>query len=192
MSSQELQEEELEVLHSIYEGDDCFKEIDTTTFQYKYGENGDHRSFNLELLWGDNYPTEPPTVNVDTFYNKHILPEVKEKIHTHVKEQINELLDMAMTYTIFESVRENLETIISDQPETAPIVVVDDKSSNGGAQEGKKKEKKEQLSKNQKKKLYDKVNSRGEMPRGWDWVDVVKHLCQTGGQPSTEKGGANS
>lgn len=30
-----LQEEEREVLLSIYEGDECFKEISPNTFQYK-------------------------------------------------------------------------------------------------------------------------------------------------------------
>lgn len=24
----------------------------------------------------------------------------------------------------------------------------------------------------------------GERPRGWDWVDIVKHLSQTGGKDS--------
>jgi hypothetical protein len=45
-----------------------------------------------------------------------------------------------------------------------------------------KKEKKEQLTKAQKRKMYNRLDNRGEMPRGWNWVDVVKHLCQTGGK----------
>ena len=44
----------------------------------------------------------------------------------------------------------------------------------------KSKEKKVQLSKSQKRKLYDRLDNRGEKPRGWDWVDVIKHLSQTG------------
>ena len=51
---------------------------------------------------------------------------------------------------------------------------------------GKKKEKKEQLTKNQKRKLYSIVNAKGERPRGWDWVDVVKHLSQTGGSRTAD------
>jgi hypothetical protein len=35
MSDTELQEEEREVLSSIYDGDDCFKQISPNTFQYK-------------------------------------------------------------------------------------------------------------------------------------------------------------
>jgi hypothetical protein len=47
---------------------------------------------------------------------------------------------------------------------------------------GKKKERKEQLTKNQKRKMYEKLNAAGEKPRGYDWVDIIKHLSQTGGQ----------
>lgn len=35
MSETELQEEEREVLSSIYDGDDSFKQIDPTVYQYK-------------------------------------------------------------------------------------------------------------------------------------------------------------
>lgn len=35
MSEAELQEEEREVLSSIYDGDDSFKQIDHTIYQYK-------------------------------------------------------------------------------------------------------------------------------------------------------------
>lgn len=44
----------------------------------------------------------------------------------------------------------------------------------------KKKEKKEQLTKNQKRKIFDRLDASGERPRGWDWVDVIRHLSQTG------------
>ncbi|KAH3891082.1 hypothetical protein DPMN_015171, partial [Dreissena polymorpha] len=71
MSKTELQEEELEVLRSIYDGDTMFKEIGPTTFQYKYGEDNSYRSLIVEISWVDNYPDTPPNINLDTFYNKH-------------------------------------------------------------------------------------------------------------------------
>lgn len=46
----------------------------------------------------------------------------------------------------------------------------------------KKKEKKEQLTKNQKRKIFDRLDATGERPRGWNWVDVIRHLSQTGSQ----------
>lgn len=44
----------------------------------------------------------------------------------------------------------------------------------------KKTVKKEQLSKAQKRRQWDRCNAGGEQPRGWNWVDIVKHLSQTG------------
>ena len=56
----------------------------------------------------------------------------------------------------------------------------------GGGEEGggAKKEKKEQLSKQQKRRMYDKFGggTLEDRPRGWNWVDVIKHLSQTGGK----------
>lgn len=102
MSDAELQEEEREVLLSIYDGDPAFKQMTPTTFQYKvhnslplqiyevmlcllcndffffftlctqYGEDNDTKSFLLEISWGARYPTEKPTINMNTFYNKHM------------------------------------------------------------------------------------------------------------------------
>lgn len=46
--------------------------------------------------------------------------------------------------------------------------------------------KKEQLTKAQKRKLINRQDEKGEMVRGWNWVDVVKHLCQTGRSAAEE------
>lgn len=39
MSTKELQDEEREVLSSIYDGDEFFKQIDLSTYQYKVGRS---------------------------------------------------------------------------------------------------------------------------------------------------------
>lgn len=44
----------------------------------------------------------------------------------------------------------------------------------------KKIAKKEIMSKAQKRKQWDRLDAKGEKPRGYDWIDVVKHLSQTG------------
>ena len=44
------------------------------------------------------------------------------------------------------------------------------------------KEKKENLTKAQKRRITERTNFKGERERGWNWVDVVKHLHQTGHQ----------
>jgi len=46
--------------------------------------------------------------------------------------------------------------------------------------EAKPKEKKEHLTKAQKRRQWDRADAKGGQARGWDWVDVVKHLSQTG------------
>ena len=42
------------------------------------------------------------------------------------------------------------------------------------------KQPKEHLTKAQKRKMGSRLDNRGELPRGYDWVDVIKHLSQTG------------
>jgi len=44
-----LQSEELEVLNSIYEGDNAFTVLADNHFQYKFGEDGDKKSFLLDV-----------------------------------------------------------------------------------------------------------------------------------------------
>ena len=51
----------------------------------------------------------------------------------------------------------------------------------------KPKEKKEQLSKAQKRSMWKKGGlDQADRPRGWDWVDVIKHLSKTGGGIAAE------
>ena len=45
--NEEQQEEELEVLKSIYEGDDCYTSPDKHKHHYKFGEDSTSRSFIL-------------------------------------------------------------------------------------------------------------------------------------------------
>lgn len=188
MTNKEQQEEELEVLQSIYEGDDNFKITGDSTFQYKYGEHNSYKSLVVEISWGQDYPEAPPTINLDTFYNKHIIEHVKTKIINGLKEQVEDLLDTAMTYTLFEWVKENYDDLVREQPD-APLANTksdaDFRQSEVMDDSLKKKERKEQLTKHQKRRLYEKMgNATGEKPRGWNWVDIVKHLSQTGSQDS--------
>lgn len=53
-------------------------------------------------------------------------------------------------------------------------------------QETSKKEKKLQLTKAQKRRQWNKTDGKGEKPRGWNWVDIVKHLSQTGSKEETQ------
>lgn len=53
-------------------------------------------------------------------------------------------------------------------------------------EETTKKPKKEHLTKAQKRRQWNKADGKGERPRGWDWVDIVKHLSQTGPKQEQE------
>ncbi|KAJ8985054.1 hypothetical protein NQ317_016969 [Molorchus minor] len=183
MSESELQEEEREVLSSIYDGDESFKQISPSVFQYKYGETDTARSFLLEIKWGEKYPNELPLISMETFYNKHVMPSLKEKIVNVVLSEAEQYLGMSMTYSLFEFVKEKFDELIEEQPEIASDKLDVDKLcilEQEPLQEANKKEKKEQLTKAQKRRQWNKVDYKGDKPRGWNWVDIVKHLSQTG------------
>ncbi|KAJ8967504.1 hypothetical protein NQ314_002819 [Rhamnusium bicolor] len=183
MSELELQEEEREVLSSIYDGDESFKQISPTVYQYKYGETDTVKSFLLKINWGEKYPNELPIISMETFYNKHIVASLKEKIIDIVKVEAEQYLGMSMTYSLFEFVKEKFDELIEEQPEHVAEKLDMDKLTVFDQElqpESNKKEKKEQLTKAQKRRQWNKVDSKGEKPRGWNWVDIVKHLSQTG------------
>ncbi|XP_075969998.1 RWD domain-containing protein 4 [Anticarsia gemmatalis] len=182
----EQQAEEIEVLKSIYEGDDNFKQLDAKTYQYKYTD--EDKSFILEISWGPTYPTEKPNFNLDIFYNQSLLPVVKEKILSIVDSEAEQWLGCAMTYTLFECLKEKVSEILAEQTEEVVVsnriekIVIDDQYETS-----KKPEKKEQLTKAQKRRAWDKaeIGRAGEKPRGYDWVDIVKHLSQAPHQPAS-------
>ena len=92
MSCSELQTEELEVLKSIYEGDDAYSAIEDTVHQYKFGDDGSGRSFVLELRWSSEYPeNEAAEVSMAAFYNRHVGPEVKTRIEDAVKAEAEQV-----------------------------------------------------------------------------------------------------
>lgn len=92
-----------------------------------------------------------------------------------------------MTYTLFECLKERLDELTSEQPEHVATQSIDLEkvgvsaiqiSDNTDTQ--KKEVKKEQLTKAQKRRQWERTDNKGERPRGWNWVDIVKHLSQTG------------
>lgn len=114
---EDTQEEERDVLRSIYDGDENFKEIDPCCFQYKYGLEADNKAFILEIKWPKEYPTELPTVNLDTFFNKHLPSSLKDEIKSKILEQAEELKDSPMTYSLFDWMNENAHDFIDKIPD---------------------------------------------------------------------------
>lgn len=132
---------------------------------------------------------------------------LKAKVQQLVEKEAEQYLGMSMTYSLFEFVKERFEELIEEQPEHALELEVDKLSVEEQEENlGAKREKKEQLTKAQKRRQWNRylrglvewlvftgrvfrLDAKGEKPRGWDWVDIVKHLSQTGskedGNPGT-------
>ncbi|KAK7576677.1 hypothetical protein V9T40_012963 [Parthenolecanium corni] len=187
----ESQVEEDEVLLAIYDGDPAFKRISSTVFQYRCGDDGSPKSILLEISWPPTYPTEKPNINLDTFYNQHLDQNVKNFFKEKVDEKAEQYLGVAMTYTLIELVKDNLESWfieVSKHQPSKPVPQVEEQLSeeiaavNVSEPSSKKEPKKEQLSKAQKRRQWDRCDARRERPRGWNWVDIVKHLSQSGSQ----------
>lgn len=113
---QALQDEEIEVLESIYDGDPNFSTLSKTQYQYKFGEDGASKSFILDLVWGPDYPNTAPQLSLDTFYNDHVLEPVKKSIVEKCGEEAQAYLGMSMTFSLFEWVKESLDQLLQDQP----------------------------------------------------------------------------
>ncbi|XP_052517380.1 RWD domain-containing protein 4 isoform X2 [Budorcas taxicolor] len=114
---------------------------------------------------------------MNAFFNNTISSDVKQSILAKLQEAVEVHLGTAMTYTLFEYAKDNKEQFMENHhpvhsaTSISNIISVETPNT---APSSKKKDKKEQLSKAQKRKLADKTDHKGELPRGWNWVDVVK------------------
>ncbi|XP_062523613.1 RWD domain-containing protein 4-like isoform X2 [Corticium candelabrum] len=174
------QQEEFEVLQSIYEGDENFKTLETTKFTYKVSEGDDElKHFLVEISWPAQYPRVLPEINLDVFFNKHLSENTKSYIQSALLEQARTSLGNAVTFTLFEWAKENSsELMANNDPGTFIIKGEEEGEAEGEASTTTKDSntsikptKKEVLSKAQKRR---RAANLGEKPRGWNWVDIVK------------------
>ncbi|XP_008285993.1 RWD domain-containing protein 4 [Stegastes partitus] len=183
MTANEDQEMELEALRSIYEGDECFKEVSPVSFQFRIGELEDTKAFILDFTWPETYPETAPQISLDAFFNNRISAETKQLILSKLEEQVETNLGTAMMYTLFEWAKENQETLMENhKPVVTAVTLTSTSEVTTPTSTAKKKEKKEQLTKAQKRRIINRTDNKGELPRGWNWVDVIKHLSKTGGK----------
>ncbi|XP_008433137.1 RWD domain-containing protein 4 isoform X1 [Poecilia reticulata] len=183
MTANEDQEMELEALRSIYEGDECFKEISPVSFQFRVGNLEDTKAFILDISWPDRYPETAPQISLDAFFNNRISAETKQLILSKLEQQVEANLGSAMMYTLFEWAKENQEELMENhRPVVTTVQTLTSNTEVTTPSVAKKREKKEQLTKAQKRRMINKTDHKGELPRGWNWVDVIKHLSKTGGK----------
>lgn len=176
--------DELEVLQSIYEDDTNFKKIADTSYCYKFiCDDNEYKSFMLQVTWPKEYPEEEPAViDLDSFFNSHIKDEEKEVMLNKIRSQYEDWMGMAMTFSIVNHVLDNLEEF-RDVIKNENVVEREEKEAI--QMEKTKKhvhlETTKGLTKGQKRRFYDKFGNidADDKPRGWNWVDVIKHLNKT-------------
>ena len=163
--------------------------IEDKKIQYKLGEDGTAKSFILEVTWTDEYPEVLPEISLDAFYNKHLIPSVKKQILEFAISEAEQYLGMPMTYTIIEQVKENLENLLKDQPEQmeAPVRETSEEVEVERTTKETSPLKKDALTKAQKRKMWNKGGLDTEdRERGWNWIEIVKHLSQTADKDYSE------
>lgn len=103
-------------------------------------------------------------------------------------EEAQQWIGCGMTFSLFECLKDKLDEILAEVSEETINKNIDVATENVAdleideRQTGGKAGKKEQLTKAQKRRLWDKTDHTGVKPRGWNWVDIIKHLSQTGGK----------
>ncbi|CAG0923175.1 unnamed protein product [Notodromas monacha] len=170
----EAQAEEREVLDSIYEGDSRYKKLNETVFQYQCGEHGSQKSFIVQVRWVEDYPEVQPEISLDVFYNQHLVEVVKNGILEEATKVAVDNLGMAMTYTIFEALKDSVDKLTEEQPLYIPTAKPEVDLSELCLDESSGKVKKTNLTKAQKRKAFDRYGASGELPRGWNWVDIME------------------
>jgi hypothetical protein len=188
----------MQVLQSIYDGDENFKILGASSMQYKVGEHDEPLSILVDIKWAQDYPDCIPTVTLDSFYNQHLPDKAKKEALMNIVDESWKNVGEQQTYTLIEWMKENLLQLIG--PYVFDEVCRLENHENEGAPEATKKEdeddekskkesKKEQMTKAQKRRQWGRMDKDGNVARGHDWVDVVRHLSQTGGSSYTEAAG---
>ncbi|KAK4471977.1 hypothetical protein MN116_005355 [Schistosoma mekongi] len=177
MAACDLREEEAEVLKSIFSEDELTISGDYN-LEYKVVEHGT-TSFVIQIQWPPGYPNVMPCISMDCFYNQHVPQDVKEKIVAELISVAKDQLGSALTYILIEFIKENRERFVkwfaTEKVDKSQLDSISPETS-----VSRKQEKLPQLSKTQKRKYLGRLGQDGELPRGWNWVSVIKHLQQTG------------
>nr|VZI15066.1 unnamed protein product [Spirometra erinaceieuropaei] len=167
--------EERTVLESIYTPEELSISSDYTV-TFHLNDPGSSESFVVNITWPKGYPFEPPSIDLDAFCNRHLPQTLKERIINDLNALAKLNTGEPLTFTLIEHLRENAESYFQEIREARAVSCAKinseptkEKTSKGPA-----------LSKSQKRRQLNRLDVSGNLPRGWNWVDVVKHLRQTG------------
>ncbi|XP_055341595.1 RWD domain-containing protein 4-like [Paramacrobiotus metropolitanus] len=155
--------EEAEVLQSIYSGDAAFHSVDPSTYQLRVESSTEPaKRLLVQVHWPASYPDALPDISLDIFYNNHLSHASKERIRAQLLQEASTLLGCPMTYSLFEYVSQNVDSLL----------LAEDLQVARAPEREKEREKTVEA-------VVRAVEDK-EHPRGWNWVDVIKHLSQTG------------
>lgn len=130
-------------------------------------------------------------VSFNVFFFHFRVDPVKQKIVDALNAEAEQWLGCGMTYTLFECLKDRVAELMEGQPQPTSDAESSEseESSDSDSSDadignlsigGSKAPKKERLTKAQKRRQWDQAMVGGERARGWDWVDIVKHLSQVG------------
>ncbi|KAI6651540.1 RWD domain-containing protein 4 [Oopsacas minuta] len=171
-SSDEQLKEEFETLDSIYQDDDNFKILDPRSLTYKFYPT-DFKEFIVQFDFTSSYPDDPPNIHMELLYNTKLRTEEKDAIIYALQTEADNLLGVQMVYSLLEWGKDNLDEVVAE-------FSAESNQANSSQLPKVRREKKEHLTKATKRKLANMTDAKGEKPRGWNWVDVIKHLSKTG------------
>ncbi|KAM3172124.1 hypothetical protein ACTXT7_015191 [Hymenolepis weldensis] len=144
------------------------------------GTPGTLESFVVNITWPLDYPNIPPIIDFNEFCNLNMPRALQESLLSELNEIASQNVGESHTFTLIEHLRDNFEAYaqqIRDAKKRPKERIFE------SVTEDMEKDKKDTaLTKAQKRKQVNRFNSDGNLPRGWNWVDVIKHLRQTGVQ----------
>lgn len=114
---------------------------------------------------------------------------MKTKIFEMLTAEGENWIGCGMTYTLFECVKEQLNDLLDEIEKEIKDGILNKVSEDVKTihlseviktTETPVAAKKEQMTKSQKRRMWERTDNKGQRQRGWDWVDVIRHLSQTG------------
>ncbi|KAM7532805.1 hypothetical protein Aperf_G00000129004 [Anoplocephala perfoliata] len=152
---------------------------------HQLGTPGTPESFVVNITWPKGYPFTPPIIDLNEFCNRNMPRSLCKSMIDELNEIASQNMGEPLTFTLIEHLRDHFETYaqqIKDAKkgtkEQAPELAM----SGNAKTKNDKSQVDITLTKAQKRKQFDRLGADGNLPRGWNWVDVIKHLRQTGTQ----------
>ncbi|KAK8801281.1 hypothetical protein JH06_3451 [Blastocystis sp. subtype 4] len=179
------QEEELESLGYLYTEEELIiQNRDPVHIQVRVSseiENGGSPiKALLDLSWGNNYPHEKPAIQI---VSMDIKQEERDAMVESLLQECDNCMDMAMTYVLSTALTGLLSDVHEDKLSKIHIPTIEgsneiqDEPQLSTSQTTIRGQ--EQKTKAQKRREQNSWQKPGELPRGYNWVDVMSHLRKT-------------